>query len=135
MKVTKKMVKEEVKKGVKGHQKKVDKEIDKLEDDVDKDIKKLENDKLLYLLSNTKQKGLFFHNKFKDHTGTAIIAAFSFLIALSWKDLIVKIVNDNLKKGILESHPYLSDLITAFVVTIFSVIAIIFVSKWAGKEK
>ncbi len=90
---------------------------------------------MLDLISNTKEKGLFFHSKFKEHTSTAIIAAFSFLIALAWRDLVVKLVENYIKPSTLLTHPYLSELISALIVTIFSVIAIIFVSKWAGKEK
>ena len=90
---------------------------------------------LLYLLSNTKEKGLLLHSKFKEHTSTAIIAAFSFLIALAWRDLVIKLVENYIKPSTLMTHPYLSELISAFIVTIFSVLAIIFVSKWAGKEK
>jgi hypothetical protein len=131
MKLTKQFVKKEVEKGVKGHQKEVDKDIK----EVEKDIDKIEKENLLYLLANTKQKGILLHNKFREHASTAIIAAFSFLIALSWKDLIVQLVDENIKPSLLESHPYLSKLIIALIVTIFSVVAIIFVSKWSGKEK
>ena len=86
------------------------------------------------LLDNTKQKGLLLHSKFKEHTSTAIIAAFSFLIALAWRDLVTKLVENYVNPSTLINHPYLSELISALIITAFSVAAIIFVSKWAGKE-
>jgi len=46
--------------------------------------------------------------------GAAIIAALSFVIALSWKDLIIKVVDNILKTHLtLENYPYFSQLISA----------------------
>ena len=74
-------------------------------------------------------------SKFKEHASTAIIAAFSFLIAFAWKDLIVKLVKENLSFGILDKYPYLPELITAITVTFIAILGISLVSLWASKEK
>jgi uncharacterized protein YacL len=72
---------------------------------------------------------------FKQHASTAIIAAFSFLIALSWKDLIVNLVTALTKPLTLEKYPYLADLYSAIIVTIIAIIGIGLVTKWAKKPE
>ncbi len=72
--------------------------------------------------------------EFKKHSSTAMIAALSFLIAISWKDLIVKLVQQNLKIEALETYPYLAELFTAVIVTMIAIIGIAIVSNWAQKE-
>ena len=57
-------------------------------------------------------------------THTAIVAAFGFLIALVWRDLIVEYVN-----GLVQFSPIQGKLITAIVITLFSVIGIFIVGK------
>jgi len=74
------------------------------------------------------------HATFKGHASTAIIAALSFLIALSWKDLIVGIVKENIKIDALSKYPYLLELYSAFIITIVAIIGIAIVSRWANKE-
>ncbi len=49
----------------------------------------------------------FFSSQVKQHTATAIIAAFSFLIALSWKDLITHLVEFSLNPGLVEKYPFI----------------------------
>lgn len=83
----------------------------------------------------TRRKAAIIHSKFKEHASTAMIAAFSFLIALAWKDVIVKLVQNNIRVTLLEKYPYLADLITAIIVTIIAIIAIAVVSKWAQKPE
>jgi len=73
-------------------------------------------------------------SKFKEHASTAIIAALSFLIAIAWKDLIVKLIKENIKLSSLEKYPYLADLYTAIIVTIVAIIGITLVASWASKE-
>ena len=85
--------------------------------------------------NHAKEKTLYLHSKFKEHSSTAIIAALSFVIALAWKDLVIEVVNEFLKPSILVQYPYLSELITAITVTIFAIVAITFVSKWANKPE
>ena len=100
-------------------------------------VKKMEkSDNILEKTKNhAKEKTLYLHSKFKEHSSTAIIAALSFVIALAWKDLVIELVNEFLKPSILVQYPYLSELITAITVTIFAIIAITFVSKWAKKSE
>ena len=85
--------------------------------------------------NHAKEKTLYLQSQFKEHSSTAIIAALSFVIGLTWKDFIVKIIDNILKPHIVNKYPYLSELITAVVVTIFAIIAMTFVSRWAKEEK
>jgi len=126
----------------KGLTKKQQKEIDK---EVDKQIKKtlkVEEKKLekeieqklhKKFFSKSKQTATFLHSKFKDHASTAIIAALSFLIALAWRDLIVKLVKESIKISAIEKYPYLLELYTALIITVIAIVGIVVVSKWAQK--
>ena len=74
----------------------------------------------------------------KINVATAIAAAFGFVIALLWRDIII---------GLLKMTPFWSDqgfsdaagaavsIILVLVVTILCVIGIIYISKWGGIEK
>ena len=77
----------------------------------------------------------YVQEKFKEHASTAIIAAFSFLIAISWKDFIVKLVKENLALTSLEKYPYLAELYSAVIVTILAIMGIAIVSNWAQKPE
>lgn len=70
---------------------------------------------------------------FKQHVSTAIIAAFSFLIALSWKDVIVNGTTALISEEIINSSPYIPELISAIVVTIIAMIGILIVTTWAKR--
>jgi len=71
----------------------------------------------------------------KINIATAIAAAFGFVIALIWKEIII----DLLKRGNL----WLTDtdgniivpIITALIVTIVCVLGIMYITKWGGVEK
>ena len=76
-------------------------------------------------------KAEYLNAQFKNHVSTAIIAAFSFIIALSWKDLIVFAADYYIKDSIKASFPYFPDLITAIIVSLVSVIGIIIIANWA----
>ena len=89
----------------------------------------------LLLVAKTQQALENLQSQFKEHSSTAIIAALSFVIGLTWKDFIVKIIDNLLKPHIVNKYPYLSELITAIVVTLFAIIAITFVSRWAHKQE
>ena len=71
-----------------------------------------------------------FGKKLKTTTGTSLIAAFGFLIALAWRDLILEYAN-NLTK----ISPIQGKFIIAILVTIASVIGIMIVSKIAKIER
>ena len=81
-----------------------------------------------------KEKTSFLQSQFKQHSSTAIIAGLSFVIGLTWKDLIIKIIDEILKPHLTQQYPYLSELITAVSVTFFAVIAMTLVSRWAKEE-
>lgn len=96
--------------------------------EVDKEVKK-------QLSKHLFEKTYFLGSEFKKHTSTAIIAAFGFIIALVWRDLIVKFVQENLSSAALDKYPYLDLLITAIVVTAISVLGIALVSRWARAQQ
>ena len=73
----------------------------------------------------------FLNTQFKQHISTAIIAAFSFILALVWKDLIVYAVDYYIKDSIRSTLPYFQDLIAAIVISIIAVVGILIVSRWA----
>lgn len=95
--------------------------------------KKIEEKLHKKLLKKSKHSVVYLKSQFKQHVSTAIIAAFSFLIALAWKDVIIKIVQENIKPVTLEQYPYISELITGIIVTIIAVIGIAIVTNWAKK--
>lgn len=76
-----------------------------------------------------------FHQQFKQHTLTAIITAFSLLIALSWQELIKGVVTTYTKTTLFVDYPFLAQLISALIITFIAVIAIMIVSRWAQKPQ
>lgn len=85
--------------------------------------------------SHAKEKTEYLQSQFKEHSSTAIIAALSLVIGLTWKDLVVKVIDNILKPHIVSKYPYLTELITAVIVTIFAIIAMTFVTRWAKKPE
>ena len=63
-------------------------------------------------------------NEFRKSTSTAIVAAFGFLIALAWRDLIAEWVGK-----ISAYSPLQGQLISTLVITAVSVIGILIVTK------
>lgn len=115
--------------------------VDKKE--VEKKIHLYYKDKLNQTISASKAKELAskfveqaskFRTQFKERTTTAIIAAFSFIIAFSWQDLIVSVIKTYTKTALLQQYPYLAQLLTAVIVTIIAVFAIMIISNWANKK-
>ncbi len=102
-----------------------------VEEEVEKEVEKhLYNRLSKHLYHRTTKFGALF----KQHSSTAIVAAFGFLIALVWRDLIVKLVKESTKIQALQSHPYLAELYTAIIVTIIAIIGIALISNWSKKE-
>lgn len=79
------------------------------------------------------QETVFFRTQSKQQVATAVIAAFGFLLALSWRDIIAKIVNSLSNKDFLSNYPYFADVYSITLITAISVAGIILVSRWAGK--
>jgi len=69
-------------------------------------------------------KAQTFKKEMKKAMNTAIIAAFGFVIALVWKDVITEWV-----ATIIKSSPLGGKLIEALIVTLIAVIGIIIVTK------
>jgi len=65
-----------------------------------------------------------FKRELKKEINTAILAAFGFLIALVWKDVITEFV-DNLS----EKSPFQGKLVSALIVTFICVIGIMIFAK------
>ncbi len=72
-----------------------------------------------------------FNEELRKNLHTAIIAAFSFIMALTWRDVITEYVTE-----LTTISPIQGKIISAIVVTIFAVIGIIIISSiFAKKEK
>ena len=72
-----------------------------------------------------------FHSEFNKAVNTAIMAAFGFLIALVWKDVITEFVNK-----ISAKSPVQGKLFSALIVTIICVLGIMILTKiFSEKEK
>ena len=94
-----------------------------------KDKSVIELTKRQKLKLKAKESASKFRKELKKSTITAIIAAFSFLIALTWKDVITEWVTK-----ISEVNPFKNSLITATIITIISVIGIVIVSHFGNEE-
>jgi ABC-type uncharacterized transport system YnjBCD permease subunit len=70
-----------------------------------------------------------FRIELKKSMVTAIIAALGFLIALSWRDVAVEWV-----ARLSDASPFKNKFLIAVVVTLFSVIGILIISKWNEKK-
>lgn len=113
-----------------------EKNKENLEKNIEKHLNKSINKHLpKHLSKHLISKKEFLSSQVRHHTTTAIIAAFSFLIALAWKDFIVKIVTSLTPLITLEKYPYIADLYSAIIVTIIAVIGIIIITKWSKKPE
>jgi hypothetical protein len=70
-----------------------------------------------------------FNMELKKSLNTAIVAAFGFLMALVWRDVITEWVNE-----ISASSPVKGKLITAIIVTLISVLGIMIVTKFLSEK-
>jgi len=77
-------------------------------------------------INNSKKE---FRNEFKKTLGGAIVAALGLIIALSWKDVL----NEYLDK-LVSLSPIQGKLISASIITIFSVAIILIVTKFIKSE-
>ena len=74
----------------------------------------------------------------KSTIAVSIAAAFGFIIALIWKDIIIGAMK---LKGIWQDGGFANDealivgIIAALVITIIAVLGILFITKWGGVEK
>jgi len=80
--------------------------------------------------SRLKRSAKKFNRELKNTLNTALIAAFGFLIALAWRDLITAYITQ------IESiSPLQGKLFSAIIVTIVGVIGIVLVSSILHKEE
>lgn len=107
------------------------KETKNKKEELEKEEKELEKtvNKLKKLGVDVKTKTNNFKKEVKKSLLTAIVAAFSFLIALSWRDLITEYVN-----LITKVSPIQGQLISAIIVTFISVLGIIIVTRFLKEE-
>ena len=86
-------------------------------------------------ISRARAKTLKIKKEFQKHTTTAIIAAFGFLIALSWRDFVSDAVNKIIQYLGVEEKSYLLKLLSAVIVTILAIVGILLVSKFKINEE
>lgn len=108
----------------------VEKKVEKIDQKVEQKVEK-EVSKRIKLLEKSAKTLSFFGSEFKKQTSIAIMAAFGFLIALVWRDLISNVINTIVKPHLITAYPYLSDLISAIIITVIAVIGIALISRWA----
>ena len=78
----------------------------------------------------TKAKAKRLHKEIKKALYTALLAAFGFLIALVWRDVIQEWVNK-----IAQNSPVQGQLISALLVTLICVIGILIVTRVFSETK
>lgn len=81
-----------------------------------------------------KEKVKYFDNRFKNELKnsirTAILAAFSFLIALQWRELITEAI-----KKLSSESPLQGTFFTTIVITLLSVVGIVVTSELLSVKK
>ena len=105
---------------------KIEKQVSKLEKDkirLSNELNKAKNSAKVAALK-AKNSANVFRMEFRKSLSTAIIAAFSLLIALVWKDFITLYVNK-----ISESSPIQGQLFTTFLITFICVMGILIATK------
>ena len=91
---------------------------------------KKKEEKDLKLKEKIKSTGHELRKEFKKSISTAIVAAFSLIVALAWKDVITNYV-----AKIQSLTPLNGQLITALFITFISVIGILVISKIFGEKE
>lgn len=92
-----------------------------------KRLKKLREESLTRA-RRAREKTKAHTRKLKDETkkalSTAIVAAFGFVIALTWKDVIIEYVDT-----LLQTSPIQGKFVGALIVTVIAVIGILIITK------
>ncbi len=96
---------------------------------VDEHFKKIKKIK-----KNAREHATEFQKEARKTTATAIAAAFSFIIALFWRDAIQDLIDNALKNMGLTNQTYVAKIFAALFVTAIGVIAIMRISKWGQLE-
>lgn len=74
------------------------------------------------------------HQEIRKNIGKAVLAAFGFMIALVWRDVIKEGVNKLVEVFSFDGDGFSFTIIIAFVTTFISVIGIIYFSRWSEKK-
>ena len=99
---------------------------------VEKEVQK----KLRHILyERAKKHGGDFQKEFKKHIIVAITAALGFLIALSWREPISELTSMIIVSLGIGAEAILYKFLSALVITIVAVLALILVSKWASDKE
>jgi len=72
--------------------------------------------------------------EFRKQSITAIVAAFAFLIALTWKDFISDSVSQIVSYMGVSDQLYLYKLLTALIVTSVAIFGILLISRFKEEE-
>jgi len=75
-----------------------------------------------------------FREEFKAQVFIAISAAVGFLIALSWREPISKLINSLIVKLGLQQQVIYYEFLSAIIITIIAVLILIIIAKWNEKK-
>jgi hypothetical protein len=92
-------------------------------------LEKKDISKLINYATKVKPRLQELKEETRNRTVTALLAAFAFLIALAWRDLIKDLVDKIVSRFAVNGYGYISSIITAIIITFICVIGIVIVSK------
>lgn len=115
--------------------KKLVKSVDEIDDKVKDKIVEQHLKKLEKIGTNAKASALQFHQEARKTTASAMAAAFSFVIALFWRDAVQDLIQKILENAGLTQETYIAKVLAALFVTLIGVIAIMKISKWGQLDK
>ena len=107
-------------------------------DEIDDKLKERiveEHKKIGKIGTNARARAKEFEKETRKTTATAIAAAFSFVIALFWRDAVQDLIDKILTQLGLTGSTYIAKILAALLVTAVGVIAIMRISKWGQLEK
>jgi hypothetical protein len=84
------------------------------------------------LMDSYTRKASIIRDETGNHILTAILAAFSYVIALSWRDAIRKIIDSVVITMGVPDTSYFYEIVIAMVITLFCVLGIVLFSKLKG---
>ena len=101
------------------------------------DLKVTQNqlDKLIKYATTVPSTANLFKKEVRKNVIKAILAAFAFIIAFSWRDAIKEGVNELVLRSGVEGTGYVYQIIMTSIVTVVCVIGIMFFSRFKAKEE
>ncbi len=85
-------------------------------------------------VSKAREKTKKFKKEFRKQATIATLAAFAFLIALTWRDFISNTVDKIVTSLGVSDQLYLYKLLSAILVTLIAILGIMLVSKFKIEE-